>query len=253
MKGMIFAAGLGTRLRPLTDNMPKALVPVGGVPMLEWVMRRLIDAGCDDVTVNVHHFAPMVVDFLRAKGDFGITVHVSDESGMLLDTGGGVLHARRWLDGDGPFIVHNADILTDIDLRSMYDAHLASGNAATLLAGERETSRYLLADPSGRLRGWTNISTGEVRPAGLAYDPSIHRKVAFGGVHVISPAIFDRLAAFGADSAKFSIIPFYLSVCDSLAIGTYTPAGGYMWHDIGKPQSLAAAEAALKTLGQVNL
>ena len=243
---MVFAAGLGTRLRPLTDNMPKALVLVGGVPMLERVMRRLIDAGCDDVTVNVHHFAPMVVDFLRAHDGFGITVHVSDESGMLLDTGGGVLHAREWLDGDAPFIVHNADILTDLDMRAMYDAHVASGNAATLLVGERETSRYLLADSSGRLRGWTNVATGEVRPAGFAYDPSRHRKVAFGGVHVISPAIFDRMAAFGADSAKFSILPFYLSVCDTLAIGTYTPAVPYMWHDIGKPQSLAAAEEAVK-------
>lgn len=246
MKAMIFAAGLGTRLRPLTDNMPKALVPVGGVPMLERVMRRLIDAGFDDVTVNVHHFAPMVVDFLRAHDWFGITVHVSDESGMLLDTGGGILHARQWLDGCEPFMVHNADILTDLDLRAMYDAHVASGNAATLLVGERETSRYLLADPSGCLRGWTNLSTGEVRPVGLAYDPAIHRKVAFGGVHVISPAIFDPLAAFSADSAKFSIIPFYLSVCDVLTIGTYAPSAPYAWHDIGKPQSLAAAEEAVK-------
>ncbi|MCM1518629.1 MAG: nucleotidyltransferase family protein [Pseudoflavonifractor sp.] len=243
MKAMIFAAGLGTRLRPLTDRMPKALVPVGGVPMLERVMRRLIEAGADDVTVNVHHFAPMIADYIRSRDSFGIKVNISDESGLLLDTGGGILNARRWLDGDEPFIVHNADILTDIDLRAMFDAHLRSGAEATLLVGERVTSRYLLTDRGGRLRGWTNVSTGEVRPEGFVPAEGTGR-VAFGGVHVVSPSLFDAMATF-APGPRFPIIPFYLSVCDSRVIGTYRPDVPYSWHDIGKPESLAAAERAM--------
>lgn len=246
MKAMIFAAGLGTRLKPLTDRMPKALVPVGGVPVLERVMRRLIEAGVDDVTVNVHHFAHAIVDFIKSHGNFGIKVNISDESDCLLDTGGGILNARRWLDGDGPFIVHNADIVTDIDLRGMYEAHLKSGADATLLTGERETSRYLLADGTGRMRGWTNVATGEVKPAGFVPGEGIS-KVAFGGVHVVSPSLFDDLARFSTEP-KFSIIPFYLSVCGTRDIMTYSPDGRYMWHDIGKPASLAAAEKELSEL-----
>ena len=120
MKAMIFAAGLGTRLRPLTDNMPKALVPVAGKPMLQHVIERMKAAGFNDITINIHHFGEQIIDFVQANQQFGITIHISDERGELLDTGGGIKKARPFLDGDEPFLVHNADILTDVDLHKLY-------------------------------------------------------------------------------------------------------------------------------------
>lgn len=144
MKAMIFAAGLGTRLRPLTDHMPKALVPVAGKPMLERVILRLKEAGFNEITVNIHHFGEQIIDFLRTHDNFGTEIHISDERGMLLDTGGGIKKARPFLDGQEPFLVHNADILTDIDLAGLYRHHLESDAESTLLVSERKTSRYLL-------------------------------------------------------------------------------------------------------------
>ena len=146
MKAMIFAAGLGTRLRPLTDHMPKALVPVAGKPMLERVILRLKEAGFNEIMVNIHHFGEQIIDFLRAHDNFGTEIHISDERGMLLDTGGGIKKARPFLDGQEPFLVHNADILTDIDLAGLYRHHLESDAESTLLVSERKTSRYLLFD-----------------------------------------------------------------------------------------------------------
>ena len=169
MKAMIFAAGLGTRLRPLTDNMPKALVPVAGKPMLERVILRLKEAGFNEITVNIHHFGEQIIDFLRAHDNFGTEIHISDERGMLLDTGGGIKKARPFLDGQEPFLVHNADILTDIDLAGLYRHHLESDAESTLLVSERKTSRYLLFDDDYHLHGWINKSTGEVKPAGFDY------------------------------------------------------------------------------------
>lgn len=241
---MIFAAGLGTRLKPLTDNMPKALVPLRGIPMIERVMRRLVDAGFNDITVNVHHFAGMIVDFIERNNGFGATVHISDESDRLLDTGGGILKARRWLDGDGPFLVHNVDIMTDIDLRQMYRHHIDTDNDATLLVSSRETSRYLLVDGNRQLQGWMNVKTHQVLPEGFTYDHTRYSPVAFGGVHVLSPRLFDALEQFSTDP-KFSIIPFYLSACRHYAIKGYTPSAPYRWHDIGKPETLAQAASDL--------
>ena len=169
MKAMIFAAGLGTRLRPLTDHMPKALVPVAGKPMLERVILRLKEAGFNEITVNIHHFGEQIIDFLRAHDNFGTEIHISDERGMLLDTGGGIKKARPFLDGQEPFLVHNADILTDIDLAGLYRHHLESDAESTLLVSERKTSRYLLFDDDYHLHGWINKSTGEVKPAGFDY------------------------------------------------------------------------------------
>lgn len=247
MKAMIFAAGLGTRLRPLTDNCPKALVEVGGKPMLGHVMQRLIDAGVTEAVVNVHHFAGMIKEYLTANNNFGITVHVSDESNLLLDTGGGILLARRWLDGGEPFIVHNADILSDVDLAAMYRAHEASGADATLLVAHRQSSRYLaFGNADGRLHGWINTATGQTAPARFVDDPSQYHHLAFGGIHVVSPTVFDTLSRYSTDP-MFSIIPYYLSVCDSLDIREYQPSTDYMWFDIGKPANLHAADFALRT------
>ena len=240
MKAMIFAAGLGTRLRPLTDNMPKALVPVAGKPMLERVIIRLKEAGFDDITVNIHHFGEQIIDFLRANNNFGVNIHISDERGELLDTGGGIQKARPFLEGNESFLVHNADILTDIDLAAFYRHHQESNAEVTLLVSERKTSRYLLFDNSYNLCGWINKSTGEVKPEGFSYREGNHKELAFGGIHVISPSLF-RYMENGQWTGKFSIIPFYLSVCRQTYIQGY-PLQGFQWFDIGKPETLAEAE-----------
>ncbi len=248
MKAMIFAAGLGTRLRPLTDYTPKALVKLGGIPMIERVILKLKDAGVSEMVVNVHHFASQVTDFLEMNGNFGIMIHISDESDKLLDTGGGILQARRWLDGSEPFIVHNADIYTDFDISAMAAVHSESGADVTLLVAHRDTSRYLLFDSGLRMKGWKNVRTGEVRSPFGALPGSGLRPLAFGGVHIVNPAIFPLLEKYAADDDKFSITPFYTDSCSQLDIRGYIPAGSYNWVDIGRIESLKAAESIVAGL-----
>lgn len=238
---MIFAAGLGTRLRPLTDHTPKALVSVAGKPMLERVILRLKEAGFNDITVNIHHFGEQIIGFLRANNNFGVTIHISDERDMLLDTGGGIKKARPFLDGDEPFLVHNADILSDISLAEFYRHHRESDAEATLLVSRRQTSRYLLLDDANRLHGWINKSTGETKPERFSFREGRYKEMAFGGIHVISPSLF-RYMERGQWKEKFSIIPFYLSVCETARIQGY-PLQDRCWFDIGKPETLAKAEA----------
>ena len=245
MKAMIFAAGLGTRLRPLTERCPKALVPVAGRPMLERVIRRLVQAGFDELVVNIHHRGEQIVEYLESHPFPGATLHISDERDMLLDTGGGIRKARRWLEGDEPFLIHNVDILCDIDLRDFYRRHLNSGAEASLLVGQRATSRYLLFDQGNRLCGWTNTATGETLPPGT--DPAAFRPMAFGGIHVFSPSLFRRMEA-GGWQGRFSIIPFYLSVCGEACIRGEEARGTY-WFDIGKIDTLHQAEAHLARKG----
>ncbi len=238
MKAMIFAAGLGTRLLPLTENRPKALVEVAGVPALQRVIMNLIRYGFDEVVINVHHFADKIEDFLKNNGYFGIDIKVSDERQLLLDTGGGIAAASSLLDGGEPFLVHNVDILTDLDLGRLYRCHCESGADATLLTSDRATSRYLLFDREKRMKGWTNVSTGEVLPHGL--DMTGLGMRAFGGIHVISPSMLKPLCEY-APLRPFSIIPFYISVCRDMIIKSYEPDCGYYWFDIGKHSTLAAA------------
>lgn len=239
---MIFAAGLGTRLRPLTDNRPKALVEVAGVPMLQRVIVNLKSYGFTDIVINVHHFGEQIIDFVESNNRFGINIAISDERDELLDTGGGILYARRLLDDGEPFLVHNADILTDLNLSELYAHHIDSHADATLLVAERTTSRYLLFDDVQTLKGWTNIKTGETRPEGIATDEL--RPLAFGGIHVISPTIFDTLSSY-SDQRKFSITPFYVDNCNRLTIKGFAPAEGYRWFDIGKLETLRQAEQAI--------
>ena len=255
MRALIFAAGKGTRLKPFTDTNPKALVRVGGVPMLEIVIRRLIEAGVDETVVNVHHFADKIVDFLEANNNFGITIHVSDESDRLLETGGGLLKARQWLDrGDGSsFFVHNADILTDVSLTAMMKYHNSTGAVTTLLCTPRETSRHLYFDRvTKRLEGWGNDRNGAVVPTDFVPASSMD-KLAFDGVHILSPKIFEPLQAYSeriGDSA-FSITSFYAESARNLDIRAYTPvAGTFIWHDIGSPEKLEAAETAMTQLNK---
>lgn len=244
---MVFAAGMGTRLKPFTEHHPKALVPVGGVPMLERVVSRLKDAGVTEVIINVHHFADQVVDFVRSRGNFGIDVYISDESNRLLDTGGGMLKARDYLLGPEPFIVHNADILCNVDLCDMMRRHCDDGNDVTLLAMPRNSSRHFYFDrPTGRLVGWGDDRTGDTIPAWLSVCGM--DKLSFGGVHVISPLVLDALVFYSARVGKdiFSITPFYADFASALTIRAYTPpAQDAVWMDIGSPEKLQLADRAV--------
>lgn len=238
MKGFVFAAGLGTRLHPLTLTRPKALVEVGGKTMLERVIMRLADAGAESVIINVHHFSQMVIDFLNAR-DFGVSVTVSDESDLLLDTGGGLKKARR-LVGDELLLVHNADIFSDVNLRDIVAAHVASGADATLLTASRDSSRCLLFDGDGHMKGWHNRSTGETRPASLSTDGL--RQLSFGGIHVLSPTTLDRLDSYRPGQKIFSITDFYIDNAATLNIRAWMQPADTEWIDIGKPESLRRAQ-----------
>ena len=240
MKAMIFAAGLGTRLRPLTNDRPKALVEVGGVAMLERVITRLKSHGITEIVINIHHFGEKIIEFIKENNNFGINIYISDERDLLLDTGGGILKAQQWLNGNEPIIIHNADILTDFDLHKMVEQHINSDADATLLVADRKTARYFYIGENNRLNGWTNISTGEVKPADyIALNTDKLR--AFGGVHIVSPSIFSELQNYSTEP-KFSITPFYIDRCKDLKIMGYTPNEKYQWHDIGKIESIAIAE-----------
>lgn len=247
MKAMIFAAGLGSRLKPLTDTMPKALVPVAGCPMLEHVILKLKASGFTEIVINIHHFGEQIIDFLKTNNDFGLTIHISDERDRLLDTGGGIRKARLFFENSGePFLVHNVDILSDMNLKELYDFHMQSGSVATLLASRRTTSRYLLFDTERKLRGWINKDMGQVKPEGFHYDESLYREYAFSGIHVFSPAVF-RLMEAPRWEGKFSIMDFYLATCGQ------TDYSGYLAEkleliDIGKPETLARAEEFVKKL-----
>ena len=219
MKAMIFAAGTGTRLKPITDEIPKALVPVGGLPMLEHIILKVKAAGFMHIVINIHHFGEQIIDFLSSRSNFGLTIDISDERGYLLDTGGGIKQASRFLDGDEAFLVHNADIFSDVDLRAMYQSHVSSNSLATLLVSRRPSARQLLFNKEEWLCGWRNRQTGEVKSALPKFDPSQHIEYAFGGVHVISPDIFRLMEEW---TGKFSIINFYLSICSFHPIRFYT-------------------------------
>ncbi|MDE6010674.1 MAG: nucleotidyltransferase family protein [Muribaculaceae bacterium] len=244
MKAFVLAAGLGTRLRPFTLEHPKALVPVGGVPMLARVFLRLKDEGFTEIVVNVHHFADQIADFLRANGNFGLDVAISDERDRLLDTGGAILHARSLLgDGSTPFLVHNVDILSDARLGELMQRHDESGAMATLLVSDRDSSRRLCFNETGELCGWHNLRDGALKPEG--YSPSTtDRQLAFSGIHVLSPEqAFAEMERQGR-GGSFSVIDFYTEACRHMAIKGHE-AAGLQIIDIGKPATLAVADSLL--------
>ncbi len=238
MKAMIFAAGLGTRLRPLTDSMPKALVRVGGVPMLERVILKLKAAGYDELVVNVHHFASQVEDFLASKDNFGLNISVSEEPSEPLETGGGIRHAAPLLRGSGRFLVHNVDILSNLDLGWLRSADIQDSLATLVLTESQEADRYLLFDDNMRLAGWTNIRTGEVKSPLPDFDPSRYRRLSFCGIQLLSDEVLGMMEGW---PEKFSIIDFYLAaavtgrVCGVLA-------KDLKLIDIGSPAKLSEAD-----------
>ena len=262
MKAMIFAAGLGTRLKPITDTMPKALVPVCGQPLLYHVITKLVAAGYDDLVVNVHHFPDQIIHYLHAH-DFGARIAVSDERDFLRETGGGIKYARPLLtdeeipggpstssgatgnDRREPFLVHNVDIVSNLDLQWLREQH-RPGALATLVASERKTQRYFLFDGENRLKGWTNIATGEVRSPFADIDPGRCRKLAFAGIHLISPAIFEAFDRYGFGE-RFSIVDFYLRACADYPVYAAVPPD-FQLVDVGKFDQLPEAEATCRHL-----
>ena len=235
MKAMVLAAGLGTRLRPLTDTRPKALVEINGRTLLEITLTRLQEFGVNDVIVNAHHFADMLVDYLRAKKNFGMRVEVSRED-VLLDTGGGLKKAAQFFlrdSGDEPFILHNVDVISTIDLDQMLDFHQARGALATLAVRQRKTSRYLLFDDADWLCGRQHKDGKReiVRAA-----EALHQH-AFCGIHVISPRFLEMITEEGV----FSILRPYLRLAGAGEEILAHPTDEYYWRDLGTAESLAQA------------
>lgn len=241
MKAMILAAGLGTRLRPLTDDRPKALVEVGGRTMLEITLARLREFGVREVIVNVHYFAEMVVEYLKAHNGFGLRVEISREE-KLLDTGGGLKKAA-WFFGerskaDEPFLVHNVDVISGIDFGKMLEFHRAQGALATLAVQERETSRYLLFNGQGELCG-RRAGDGKVE---MARETGAVRALAFTGIQAISSRLLREMKEEGA----FSIINAYLRLAAQREKICGFPADAYYWRDLGRLESVREAEQDMR-------
>ena len=237
MKAMILAAGLGTRLKPLTDSRPKVLLEAGPYTLLEFAIRNLKSAGFDELIINVHHFAPMVVNYLHQNDNFGCQITISDESEALLDTGGAIAKAAWFFDDDQPFLVYNADIVSNMDLGEFYNSHLAGESIATLSVRSRKTNRYLLFDANMRLCGWENIATGEKR---MPIPEAKTQNFAFSGIHAISPQLLPLL-----DKGRFSIIDTYLKLAADHHISGRVD-NSLLWADAGKPESLGLAEEIAK-------
>lgn len=234
MKAMIFAAGMGTRLKPLTDTMPKALVPVGGKPLLQHVIEKLKSAGFNEIIINIHHFAEQIVDFVKCNNSFDIRIEFSDETDKLLDTGGAIKKASWFFDDNKPFLIHNVDIFSNIDLKYLYTSHIKNGADASVLVSERDTFRYLLFDDANKLAGWINEKTGETKSPLLNFIPDKYRKLAFSGIQVVNPSLFELFSQF---PDKFSIIDFYLTICNNKNIYGYVP-DNFEMIDVGKMDTL---------------
>ena len=280
---MIFAAGLGTRLKPLTDTMPKALVRVGGEPLIKRVIMNLAAAGVDRIVVNVHHFAGQIIDYLKDNDNFGLDIRISDETAGLLETGGGIKKATPLFDPAAPILIHNVDILSNVDLREFYqiasqsekgkvkseesecgsekgkvenedgrgkneESNCCDAVDAVLLVSWRKTKRYLLFNDDMKLVGWTNIETGEVRSPYPELNPKECRMYAFAGIHALSPRLLKMMDEF---PDRFGIIDFYLKACATHNIKGYVKDDLKLM-DIGKLDTLAQAEEFLKELGDRN-
>ena len=252
---MIFAAGLGTRLKPLTDTMPKALVPLAGKTLLQWQIEKLKAAGITDIVVNVHHFPDQIIDYLRENNNFGCNIQVSDERDMLLETGGGLRKAHPLLTSNlsplasSPILVCNVDILSNIDIPALLNAYTTE-EMGVVVVYPRDTQRYLLFDDNSRLRGWTNIATGEVRGplSDNRYPIANTRKLAFSGMQVLNPRIFEVMEKVVAEKGeKFSLIDLYLSIAEKEILRAFIPEN-YRMMDVGKINQLSEAEAFAQAL-----
>lgn len=238
MKGFILAAGIGSRLKPWTDAHPKALVPVGGRPIISHVVDKMLAAGIDTIVVNVHHFASQITEYLRmAYPD--VDIRFSDESQLLLNHGGGLRKALRLI-GHDDVLIHNADIISTIDLSAFISEFEAQQVDALLLTQHRNTQRYLLFDHD-RLQGWINLATGETRPIVMEASAKHYDFQAFAGVHIMRSSMFKALTDYADDNVPFSIIDFYIDRCRHQCIHRMELPDGAVWFDVGKPDTLDKA------------
>jgi len=234
MKAMLFAAGLGTRLKPFTDHAPKALVEVNGKSLLEHNIRYLQRLGIYEVIVNVHHFASMIEDTLLEHDNFGSEVTISDERAEVLETGGGLKKAAHFFEGEEAFVVMNVDVLTNLDLEKMISAHIGNGALATLAVMDRQSSRHLLFDSKMTLCGWSNNNTGEKK---ISRDVAPLQPFAFSGIQILSGAVLHNIPFEG----KFSLIDLYLHLAKTQTLKGYDHCGN-IFIDVGKPESIEKAE-----------
>jgi NDP-sugar pyrophosphorylase family protein len=241
MNAMILAAGLGTRLKPLTENRPKALIRINDKTLLELAIKKLLKHGFENIIVNIHHFPEMIYTYLQENKNFEANVIISDERKLLLDTGGAIKVIKRHINNDFPILVYNVNIITDLDLNKLYDYHSDSDNLATLAVRKRKTNRYLLLDHDNILCGWTNKQTREER---IVRD---HTKdlteFAFSGIHVVNPAIFNVMPT----EKKFPIIELYLKLAPNFLIKGYNHSETE-WIDVGKLGNIETAVQLLKKL-----
>ena len=257
MKAMIFAAGLGTRLKPLTNTLPKALVPLAGKTLLQWQIEKLKAAGIRDIVVNIHHFPDMIINYLKDNDNFGCNIQVSDERDMLLETGGGLrkaeekfrsLGVQEFRSSNEGILICNVDILSNIDIPTLLQAYNPN-EMGVVVVSPRDTQRYLLFNDENRLCGWTNIATGEVRGPIADYQSSIaNRQLAFSGMQVLSPRIFDCMdEVVKQKGEKFSLIDLYLSIAQKEILRAYIPEN-YRMMDVGKINQLSEAESFASSL-----
>ncbi len=237
MKAMILAAGIGSRLKPLTNDIPKALVEVEGETMLERSVRHLKYFGFNEIIINLHHFPEQIINFLKKNNNFGITIHFSEEYDELLDTGGAIKKAG-WFFGDEPFLVYNTDILTNLNLWVLWNYHKQHDGIATLVVRKRESSRYLLFDHNNRLAGWENTKKDEMKLAG---NGSYEKRLAFSGIHILNPEIFQ----YFPNQRKFSVIEAYLDIAKQENIYGFQDEQSY-WFDIGNLEKLEKASNFIK-------
>ena len=227
---MILAAGLGTRLKPFTDLHPKALFPVEGKTLLEHAIIHLRSAGITDIIVNVHHFANQIIEYLHLNKNFGINIAISDETGELLETGGGLKKAGWFFEGCDCAIVRNVDVLSDLELNGMTRFHLDNTSVATLAIRNRETSRYFLFDERMNLCGWENRKTGERL---LSYEPVIYKVFAFSGIQIIDPGLIPLITETG----KFSLTSLYLRLAKTKQVKGFVEEG-FLWKDVGRAENI---------------
>jgi NDP-sugar pyrophosphorylase family protein len=238
MKALILAAGTGTRLRPVTDKIPKALIPIGGIPMLEIVIRRLVGAGFKSLVINIHHFSEQIREYVASKNNFGLDIDFSDESERLLDTGGAIRKAKPLFEGEDTILVHNVDILTNLNYQTLITAHLQSGALATLAVKDRPTTRNLLVDRQGRLCGW-EYPDKHLR---MCTHENVKRlsATAFSGVYVLSSEILEKLP----DEEVFGFMPWILNLASSEEILTWDQSPAF-WYEAGRPESIEKASKEL--------
>ena len=233
MKAMIFAAGMGTRLQPFTDNHPKALAQVNGVPLLERNIKYLQSYGINDFVINIHHFGGQILAFLAENDNFGANIEISNESEELLETGGGLLFARRFLENEKTFLIMNVDILTDLNITNFINIHELKGGMVTLAVSDRDSTRKLMFNDKMYLKGWRNLTTNKKTVVGGIFKL---RELAFSGVHCVNSEIFTKITRTG----KFSIMDEYLDLMKEDIIIGYQHTANLI--DVGKPESVAEAE-----------